>query len=778
MNNQKEFDENQCIQIHLTNNNECIIQAISNKNINDIKLSKAKLINSNNQNNQRNKIKNEDLNSNSLNYLNNIESDDFMNLSITQNDLNSTSQKNIKNKNINYENEENSDNIIINFSELLESMNSNDNLNLKTNSIIINKDLANKKINNFPIYKKNNYIKNNNDNVPHNLVNNNIENIPKSYRNSNINSGKKTPLKYIKKQFNNKNEKEANLNTKIISNEDIHGKNLLNNFNYIKGKKNNNINDNLISNKNYKTTFNRELNIIYDLNENKNSNNLNNIMINKVKNGTKNILYAKSKTQTNTISSNDEKKIIVNRINSKLKNNKNSKIRTNLFQNKKIKVTKNFDYKKMHIKINNNNGAKKGGKLKHPNLMKNKSYVSIPSKKIKFGEISSIKKKNSNCEIKKKNSGENGDNMDINTFLKMIKKKMDINKNKTDSKNISENNKESKLFEGSYFNNNNKNVSNASNRKKSNDDKKNIFIRNRISKSKNKNSKNIYIKRYPFIQYKYKTIDNNSNSNCNEFNSYIKNKSIVFNNNKTTSFNKSLTSRNTSNKKKPKNTSRKISLRTKEFNKFFEIKEIKEKYKEELTNIHKTTKNNDDTNTLKKSKSGKNSIKPKINIFNRILKKNNSQCGKTSKNKKINNINNRIIKIDTELKKNNKNKEPIIKNNKNISKINIEKVTNKNTNELKTLNYNKENFLILGYGSLTERNNNYNNKRNSTHEEESSIPSNTNNNFNRNSRNYKSKYMNTFTYKSNNNINKFFSLIKPKEIIQDFSNYKKKKENN
>ena len=59
MSNQKELDDLHCIQIHLTNNNECIIQAISNTNINDIKLSKAKPMN---LNNQSNKIKNEDWN--------------------------------------------------------------------------------------------------------------------------------------------------------------------------------------------------------------------------------------------------------------------------------------------------------------------------------------------------------------------------------------------------------------------------------------------------------------------------------------------------------------------------------------------------------------------------------------------------------------------------------------------------------------------------------------------------------------------------------------------
>ena len=203
MNNQKELYDLHCIQIHLTNNNECIIQAISNKNINDIKLSKTKLMNSNNQNN---KIKNEDLNLNSLNYLNNIENDDLMNLSITQNELNSTSQNNIKNKNKNYENDENSDNIIINFSELLESINSNENLNLKTNSIIINKDLTKNKLNNFPIYKS--LCNTDRENTKNNdkIANNFKEFKHLSYKNSNINSGKKTPLKYIKKQFNNKNE--------------------------------------------------------------------------------------------------------------------------------------------------------------------------------------------------------------------------------------------------------------------------------------------------------------------------------------------------------------------------------------------------------------------------------------------------------------------------------------------------------------------------------------------------------------------------------------------
>jgi len=798
MNNIKELDDLHCIQIHLTNNNECIIQTISNKNINDIKLSKIKPMNSINQNN---KVKNEDLNLNNLNYLNNIESDDFMNLSITQNDLNSTSQKNIKSKNINYENDENSDNIIINFSELLESINSNDNLNLKTNSIIINKELTKNKLNNFPIYKNhsntNDENSKNNDNIPHDIINNIKENNYKSYRNSNINSGKKTPLKYIKKQFNNKNENEkekekekekTNLNKKTINNEDIHGKNLLNNFNHINKKDkddNKNINDYLMVSKNMKTILNKDSNIVFDLNENKNSNNLNNIMVNKVKTGNKNILNGKIKsTQKNAISINDEKKITVNRVNSyKLKNKKNSKVRANLFQNKKIKVTKTLEHNKMQIKINNSNGKKKGGKPKNRNIIKNKSYISIPTKKINMTENSTIKKKNINDDTKKKNNTVNWDYLNLNNFLKILRKKININKNKFDSKNISENNKDSKSIEGSYFYNNNKNVAiETSNRKKSNDDKKNIFIKNKISKSKNRSGKNIFIKRYPFNQYKYKTIDNNSHSNCNDFNSYIKSKSIFYNNNnitltknKSSSFNKSLTSRNTSNKKRQKNCSRKISLRTKEFNKFFEIKEIKEKYNEEKSYIPKTTKNNDDTNTLKKSKSGKNAIKPKINIFNKILKKDNSQYGKTSKNKMMNNIRNKIMNIDIETKKYKKNKEPRIKN-KSISKITtIEKIINKNINDFKTVNYNKENFSILGYGNLTDRINTYNRKRNNINEEESSLPS--NNNFN-GSRNAKNNHMNTITYKSTNNINNFFNLIKPKEIIQNFSNYKKKKDNN
>jgi len=799
MNYQKDLDELQCIQIHLTNNNECIIQAISNKNINDIKLSKTNPIN---PNNQTNKIKNEDLNLNNLNYLNNIESDDLMNLSITQNDLNSTSQKKIKNKNINNENDENSDNIIINFSELLESINSNDNLNLKTNSIIINKELAKNKLNNFPIFKNYNNINNentkNSDNMPHDLVCNIKENNYLSYRNSNINSGKKTPLKYIKKQFNNKNENEKekekekiNLNKKIINNEDIHGKNLLNNFNYIKGKNNNNnTNDYLMANKNINVILNKELNIIYDSNENKHSNNLNKVLINKVRIGNKNILNSKTKaTQKNAISTNDEKKITVNRVNSyKLRNNKNQKVRANLLQNKKIKVTKNLEYNKMQIKISNSNGAKKGGKSKHKNIIKNKSYFSIPTKKINFSENSSTKKKNSNDDTKKKSNTLNGDNLNLNNFLKILKKKININRNKSDSKDNNENNKDSKSIEGSYFNNNynnnNKNMAtDASNRKKSNDDKKNIFIKNKNYKLKNRNGKNIFIKRYPFIQYKYKTIDNNSNSNYNEFNSYNKNKSIFHNNNitltknKNSSFNKSLTSRNTSNKKKRKNTSRKISLRTKEFNKFFEIKEIKEKYSEEKSYIPKTERNNDDKITLKKSKSGKYAIKQKENIFNKILKKNKSQFGKTSKNKMINNNKNKIMHIDTETKKYNKNKESRIKNNKYIPKISIEKIIKKNINEFKSEYYNKENYRILGYdNSLTERINTYNRKRNDLNEDESSIPS--NNNFNGSGRNAKNNYMNTITYKSTNNINKFFNLIKPKEIIQNFSNYKRKKENN
>ena len=799
MNNKKELDDLHCIQIHLTNNNECIIQAISNKNINDIKLSKAKPLNSNNQNN---KIKNEDLNLNNLNYLNNIESDDLMNLSITQNDLNSTSQKNIKNKNINYEHDENSDNIIINFSELLESINSNDNLNLKTNSIIINKELTKNKLNNLPIcknlYNTNSENTKNNDNITHDLVNKFKEYNYLSYRNSNINSGRKTPLKYIKKQFNNKNENEKekekekiNLNKKIINNEDIQGKNLLNNFNHIQGNNNNNKNTNdcLMANKNIKSILNKDLNILYNLNENKNSNNLNNILINKVKIGNKNILNGKiNSTQKNAISINDEKKITVNRVNSyKSKNNKNSKVKANLFQNKKIKVKKNLENNKIQIKINNNNGAKRGGKSKQRNIMKNKPYISIPTKKINFAENFSIKKKNSNDDTKKKNNILNWDNLDLNNFLKILKKKININKNKSDSKNISENNKDSKSIEGSYFYNNNYNNNNkkvaidASNRKKSNDDKKNIFIKSKISKSKNRSGKNIFIRRYPFIQYKYKTIDNNnSNSNCKEFNSYIKNKSIFYNNNltltknKNNSFNKSLTSRNTSNKKKQKSSSRKISLRTKEFNKFFEIKEIKEKYSEEKSYIPKTTKNNSDTNTLKKSKSGKNAIKPKINIFNKILKKNNSHFGKT-KNKMMHHIKNKIINIDTETKKFNKNKETKIKNKK-ISKISNEKTTNKNLNEFKTENYNKETFSILGYGNLTERINTNNRKRNNMNEEETSLPS--NNNFNGTGKNTRNNYMNTITYKSTNNINTFFNLIKPKEIIQNFSNYKKKKDNN
>ena len=801
MSNQKELDDLHCIQIHLTNNNECIIQAISNTNINDIKLSKAKPMN---LNNQSNKIKNEDLNLNNLNYLNNIESDDLMNLSITQNDLNSTSQKNIKNKNINNENDENSDNIIINFSELLESINSNDNLNLKTNSIIINKELSKNKLNNFPIYKNysnaNSENTKNNDNLPHDLVYNIKENNYLSYRNSNINSGKKTPLKYIKKQFNNKNENQKenqkekekiNLNKKIINNEDIHGKNLLNNFNYIKGKNNSkNTYDYSMANKNIKTILNKELNILYDLNENKNFNNLNNVLINKVKIGNKCILNGKIKaTQKNATYINDEKKITVNRVNShKIKNNKNSKDRTNLIQNKKIKVTKNLEYNKKQIKINNSIGAKKGGKSKQINIIKNKSYVSIPIKKINFVENCSIKKKSSNDDAKNKNNLLNGDNLNLNNFLKILKKKITNNKNKSDSRNISENNKDSKSIEGSYFNNHNnnnyiKNGTDTSNKKKLNDEKKNIYIKYKNSKMKNRCGINNFIKGYPFIQYKYKTIDNNSHSNYNEFNSNIKSKSIYYNNNnitltktKNNSFNKSLTSRNTSNEKRQKNTSRKISLRTKEFNKFFDLKEIKEKYNEEKSFIPKTTKNNDEANTLKKSKSGKNAIKPKINIFNKILKKNKSQFGKTSKNKNINNIKNKIMNLNTETNKINKNKESRIKNNKIISKISIEKIIKRNINEFKTENYNKENLCILGYGYLTERTNTYNRKRNNLNEEESSIPS--NKNFNGSGKNAKNNYMNTITYKSTSNINKFFNLIKPKEVIQNFSNYKKKKDNN
>jgi hypothetical protein len=182
-------------------------------------------------------------------------------------------------------------------------------------------------------------------------------------------------------------------------------------------------------------------------------------LINKVKIGNKCILNGKIKaTQKNAIYINDEKKITVNRVNShKLKNNKNSKDRTNLIQNKKIKVTKNLEYNKKQIKINNSIGAKKGGKSKQINIIKNKSYVSIPIKKINFVENCSIKKKSSNDDAKNKNNLLNGDNLNLNNFLKILKKKITNNKNKSDSRNISENNKDSKSIEGSYFNNHNNN---------------------------------------------------------------------------------------------------------------------------------------------------------------------------------------------------------------------------------------------------------------------------------------------------------------------------------
>jgi hypothetical protein len=181
-----------------------------------------------------------------------------------------------------------------------------------------------------------------------------------------------------------------------------------------------------MANKNIKTILNKDLNILYNLNDNKNSNTLNNILINKVKIGNKNILNGKiNSTQKNDISSNDEKKITVNRVNSyKSKNNKNSKVKENLFQNKKIKVKKNLENNKIQIKINNNNGAKKGGKSKQINIIKNKSYVSIPIKKINFVENCSIKKKSSNDDAKNKNNLLNGDNLNLNNFLKILKKKI------------------------------------------------------------------------------------------------------------------------------------------------------------------------------------------------------------------------------------------------------------------------------------------------------------------------------------------------------------------
>ena len=120
----KKAIESQRIQIQLTKDNQCIIQSIPNKNLNNIKLLKSKTIDQcENDNN-----------------LNHIPSDDLLNLSITQNDINNN-QKNIKlNNNLSYTinnniNEDNSENLLINLSELLDTTKSNETINIFPNKI-------------------------------------------------------------------------------------------------------------------------------------------------------------------------------------------------------------------------------------------------------------------------------------------------------------------------------------------------------------------------------------------------------------------------------------------------------------------------------------------------------------------------------------------------------------------------------------------------------------------------------------------------------------------
>ena len=784
----KTSNESECIQIHITKDNKCIIQSLPNKNKKSQKSSPNEFI--------KNSEKNEHDDFNYLNYLNYFNSDELMNLSVTQNEINQNNNiSNKKNKILNNktkkDNDENEDNILINFSELLNTTKSNENLNLITNTMNLNKDKSNKNDN-----SNNDSIKNNNNSkilnkqvISHIINNKKINTYKSSINNSNINEEEKEKINYEKR---------------IPINDKINGKktNLYNYDNFSLEVKNNN-NNNKINN-DIKPYINNDYNTKDDLNSHKNSkimkenlnlNHVNILSVNKVKiQNKKNLTIKKQIKRAKSLCNNEEKKIIVNKV--YLHKSKNTeKIEKNIInknQNKdnKIKFSKKLEYNKMFIKIKNNKNKKNNKKnsINSTNSTKNNSYYLMPLKNLDCSGMSCMMTKNNN-DNKEKNKP-----IYINTYNNKLSGELDQRSNKNKNKtsynkyiNMRRNSKGSNnYFNGSIGGHlNTETIIHVSNRKSELKDRNENLLKIKAYKSRIKERKNIKTRFDGYLSKKFNEVKNYSHDKI--FDSYHKNNILYRNDtivNKSNTLNKTLIYRNKVIEQEGKLNSRSYSMESDNINKLNKPKEKKEKKNEE--NYKKLTKNNSSkttfiNNTLKKSKSGKNNIKFPLYFIDSILKRSNCKTGKLSMNKDLNINKSKTVKIEVELKKLNVKK---IRNNKNIKSLLNVKINRNNNNKNKKEEINKKNInnhnnhlTALECRNHSQKNSIFNNNcllKNILSNENS----NTSSLFNNSS---KKNYYNINTYSERNRetpksnksgLNKY--LKKPKEFIKNFSNYKKK----
>ena len=767
--NQKDLIEHPHIQIHLTRDNKCIIQTISNKN----KISKNELISHYIKNTDNT---NYEYDNSFLNFSKYVPSEDLMNLSITQNDIN-TNSNNITNngiRNNNHkiikDNSENSENIV-NFSELLDTTKSNNNINIISNSIIYNSKNEEKDVS----FKKNEI----------NLSN--ISNLNSNKKIISINSDTKTPLKYLKKQFNNNKKKVIKNN-----NDNLFRKNLLDNFNdnsEIKEKKINNINNN---EKIYDFKNDKNANKINNTNDNDNykicNENINILNINSSFNN-RNILPNKRYNNSlidNDNDNNEERKIIVNRISSYRMNNDTEKKNNNIIskQNKEkiqnkdklIRVTKKSNFHKIlkennnKIKNQNRNNFEKY-RIKTENLSKSNSHYKIMS--------GNLPKNNSNFSMTFKtlnNSEISPSTLQIkhNTYLNIKNKKKSFNKiytNKISEKPIKKHNKDinktnyknyinmsknnTKIIKANEHNSNTETAIFISNEKKTNEKKNKKLINNKQNIKKSVN--------LTFNGYRYEKLKTIDNSLCKdkELYSYKKNKTLNRNN----SIRKSLTFR--SRNSESYHTIRNSTIKKEE------IKPIN-KDKDNKNNLKKKK-----TKSLFEEKSFKLKMNKNKNITNKNIKRNKSHINKKT-SKKILKYINQIIKLDNTTKNmsqkilktvaiNNPNKS--IESRNKTERFSINQIPIYSNSEITSLNDIFPNKRRINKNIFKEHSNYCTTSNLDSIPHESSVET----------RNIPKIYqLNTFTYKSLKSIqgyDHFQHLKRPKEIISNFSKYKKRKDN-
>ena len=313
------YDQNnQSILIQLTKDNQCLINSIPyNNQINNQKTRKCIPTKSNSQGSKS-----------PINIISKFPVED-LNLSLTPTDKNTSDRKNISMQNEN----ENEDNLLLSFSRILDASKTS------TNSIIFNKDQS-KDISMCNYYDKTPV---NEINITSEVNNGNSTNTnTKKNLNqlfNNISGDKKTPLKYLKNQIQNKNEDEylnydiynkncgkTHRNSNITEMSDNDNKiNLFTKYEDDNDTSNQNISDN-------KT--NMDINITPSTKKNNSKESINDALSNKISNNNKNDRNVKInefcienlininiekpiKNYNNQKNFDNQKKILVNRVNFK-----------------------------------------------------------------------------------------------------------------------------------------------------------------------------------------------------------------------------------------------------------------------------------------------------------------------------------------------------------------------------------------------------------------------------------------------------------------------------